>query len=309
MAFDRDHFYGLLVKGQVDAAMAYLRPFPDQSELYQRYVARFEAGEPTAYDVDEHLNAILAIYQAYFRDVFYRHASAEDALEAMRKKCVALFSLPDADTPFDAIEATRIAEAFSSRALHFLGGRTGGYYGPYIWRTSERKQYRVELPGGVQDYAVVLLDNFLFKGWYDYVSFGAIGTGGWTGDDGIIHCDKSAYRLEDESFTVSLLKHEAQHAMDLAEYPGMSSADLEYRAKLVELIYSCQRNLLVPFAHEADSSRESNGHSLAAHRIMEGFAAKAGSLRPPESYAIEETQAIARELFAGSNAEMRAKYR
>ncbi|MCM1241719.1 MAG: hypothetical protein NC314_02670 [Roseburia sp.] len=85
---------------------------------------------------------------------------------------------------------------------------------------------------------------------------------------------KSSYDLEDESFTVSLLKREAQHTMDLSQYPHMSSEDLEYRAKLVELIYSCKRNLFQKFIHEADTSKENNGHSMAAYRIIEEFVKK-----------------------------------
>ena len=68
-----------------------------------------------------------------------------------------------------------------------------------------------------------------------------------------------------------MLKHEAQHARDLLKYENISSEDLEYRAKLVELIYSKERNLLERFAHEADNSSKSNGHSRAASRIIGKF--------------------------------------
>ena len=81
----------------------------------------------------------------------------------------------------------------------------------------------------------------------DYLTFGKYGTGGWASEDGTIQCIESAYDFESEKFTVSLLKHEAQHAKDLKEYPDITPAELEYRAKLVELYYSRDWELLGKF--------------------------------------------------------------
>lgn len=150
------------------------------------------------------------------------------------------------------------------------------------------------------EYKVNLLDGFLSKSWLDYISFGKVGTGGWANEDGMIHCVKASYDLEDEPFTVSLLKHEAQHAMDLFRYHNMASEDLEYRAKLVELIYSSKRNLLNRFLHEADSSDPGNGHGLAADRIIAGFAKKRNG-DELGALSIKEIQAVAGALFTESN--------
>ncbi len=61
-----------------------------------------------------------------------------------------------------------------------------------------------------------------------------------------------------------ILKHEAQHAQDLSHYPCISQEDLEYRAKLVELIYSEERDLLADFQQQ---SGDANAHARAAKRI------------------------------------------
>lgn len=207
------------------------------------------------------------------------------------------------------IEKSKIAEMFQKQSYHFLGGKTGGYWGPYIWETTESKTYDVELPDGQRPYLVKFLDGFISKSWLDYVSFGEIGTGGWTDGDGIIHCVKASYELEDENFTVSLLKHEAQHAMDLSKHPHMSSDDLEYRAKLVELIYSSKRNLLQQFIHEADNSKEKNGHSLAANRVVEEFAKKLHiDSKQFCTLSITEIQTISKELLDNSNEAVKMKY-
>ena len=153
----------------------------------------------------------------------------------------------------------------------------------------------------MQNYSVKLLDGFIARSWIDYLSFGEIGSGGWADGDGYINCVKSAWDFESESFRVSLLKHEAQHAQDLKTDKNMSSEDLEYRAKLVELIYSKERNLLKSFASEADSADKSNGHAMAAYRILQGFAdVLVVDEVNPERIQLEQIQTIARALFENS---------
>lgn len=307
--FDKGIFYGYLIKGDVMDAIEYLSRFPEQSALHQKYVSVFEKEEYPVGEADQSFHEILLIYQKYYRDVFYLRMDADLAAEAMRSRLIRLFHLSNPDLPLSDIEQNHIAAVFQNKSYHFLGGKTGGYWGPYIWKTTESKTYDVELPDGRQPYPIRFLDGFIAKSWLDSISFGEVSTGGWTDGDGIIHCVKASYDLEDESFTVSLLKHEAQHAMDLSRYPQMSSEDLEYRAKLVELIYSRKRNLLQQFVHEADATNERNGHSMAANRIAEEFAKK---LRIDSSQfhtlAISEIQAVSKELFASSNDAVKLKY-
>ena len=307
--YDENIFYGQLIKGDLNSALGYLKQFPEQAGLYDRYRLIFEQEQYTAYDTDSHLNELLAVYQRYYRDVFYLNVNAEEAAGRMRNRFAAFFDISGQDMDFDTMENGLIAEAFRSGSFHFLGGKTGGYYGPYIWKSTETRQYDVELPCGVQKYTVRFLDGFLAKSWLDYLSFGAVSTGGWSDRDGIICCVKSSYDVESESFKVSLLKHEAQHAMDLSKYRNMSPDDLEYRAKLVELIYSSERNLLAQFVYEAGAENADNGHSRAAERIVEGFSKALrrgrGELR---SLSIGQIQSAAKTLFVKSNDEIRSKY-
>lgn len=82
----------------------------------------------------------------------------------------------------------------------------------------------------------------------------------------------------------------------------MSSEDLEYRAKLVELIYSKERNLLEQFLQEADNSDKSNAHSLASSRIIEGFVEKLNlSHAELAELPITQIQTVARVLFEENN--------
>lgn len=271
--FSREVYCGFILKGDLHGAMAYVGECPDQAELFGRYAAVFEREEYPDYGLDGELNGILRLYQRYYRDVFYLQTGRQTAMERLRDGLAELLGV---DAGLEELEERELPERFQAQGLHFLGGRTGGYYGPYVWRTVEERTYAVELPDGIQPYTVRLLDGFLSRGWMDGLSFGVLGPGGWTDGDGIINCVRASYDLDSENFRVSLLKHEAQHARDLAVDRDMASEDLEYRAKLVELIYSEERNLLARFALEADDSDAYNGHGLAARRIVERFAGRLG---------------------------------
>lgn len=295
-------FRGHMIKGNLIEAARYRKQFPEHAEYAWRYVSLFEKEQYLVFEEDAYLNEILVFYQQYYRDIFFLKREAGEAAERLRERFLDFFKLENRDMELEQIEENEVREAFVKRGFHFLGGKTGGYFGPYIWKTTEVKQYNVELPSGATEYTVKLLDGFISKSWLHFISFGEIGTGGWIGKDGIIHCVKEAYNLESESFTVSLLKHEAQHAADLAADKNMPSEELEYRAKLVELIYSYERNLLQNFVYDADSAKKENGHAMASCRIVKGFEEKLHigcqelALLKPETI-----RATAKELFAESD--------
>ena len=306
--FEKDTLRGMLVKGNLRAAMTYWEQFPETAALYEKGVALFQKEHYLTYDADAELNGILLVYQKYYRDVFYLELSAEEAAQRLRERLAELFQAAS-DFSLDKLEEMA-GDAFRQKSFHALMGRTSGYYGPYIWKDEELRRYKVELPEGTQDYAVKFLDGFIMKSWLDYISFGETGTGGWSNGDGLIHCVRTAYDLESENFQVSLLKHEAQHAMDHARYKGITSEELEYRAKLVELIYSRERRMLERFLGQADTTRADNGHGLSAERIVREFEIRQKRDRGRlVEIPVETVQTAAQSLFAESCQEMAAKYR
>ena len=65
-----------------------------------------------------------------------------------------------------------------------------------------------------------------------------------------------------------MLKHEAQHFADMIDFPELKSADLEYRAKLVELIYyTSEKGRFIRIIQEAGND-SSHPHKYAAHLIL-----------------------------------------
>lgn len=209
-----------------------------------------------------------------------------------------LLNMPDAD---EELLAERLQAAFEANGYHALFGKTQGYYGPYVWRETVPTVYRVELPDGTAEYTVNILKGFVFRSWMDYLTFGRYGTGGWASPDGTINCVEQAYDFESERFLVSLLKHEAQHAMDMKRFPKITPAELEYRAKLVELHYSGDLGLLQKFLSEADESRTGDSHAAASARIRREFAGTDQANLP-------SIQARARELLHAHIKELEVKY-
>ena len=287
------------LNGDIKGAIAYMREHEEYKDILPAYTAIFEDGEYRTFEVPDALNDILRQYQIYYRDVFYCGLPEAEAADKLRTRLKALLHLPDAG---EELLTERLRSAFEAEGYHALFGKTQGYYGPYIWRDTVPTVYRVELPGGTAEYTVNILKGFVFRSWMDYLTFGRFGTGGWASPDGTINCIAQAYDFESERFLVSLLKHEAQHAVDMKRFPAITPAELEYRAKLVELHYSGDLGLLQKFVSEADESRADDSHAAASARIRREFA----DTDPADLSAI---RARALELLEAHTKEMEDKYR
>ena len=257
------------VNGDIKGAIAYMRNHEKFKDILPAYVAIFEDQKYRTYETPDNLNDILRLYQIYFRDTFYCGSPEAEAADKLRTGLKALLNTPDAG---EALLTEQLQSVFESEGYHALFGKTQGYYGPYIWRDTVPTVYRVELPDGTAEYTVNILKGFVFRSWMDYLTFGRYGTKGWASPDGTINCVEQAYDFESERFLVSLLKHEAQHTVDMERFPEITPAELEYRAKLVELHYSSDLSLLQKFLSEADESKVNDSHAVASVRIKREFA-------------------------------------
>ena len=257
------------INGDMKGAIAYMREHEEFGDILPAYIAIFENCEYRTYDVPGILNQILLKYQVYYRDVFYCGLPEAEAADKLLTQLKALLDMPDAE---EALLTEQLQSVFETKGYHALFGKTQGYYGPYVWKDTVPTVYSVELPGGTAEYTVNILGGFVFRSWMDYLTFGRFGTGGWASPDGTINCIAQAYDFESERFLVSLLKHEAQHTVDRKQFPGITSEELEYRAKLVEIHYSGDLGLLQKFLSEADESKTNDGHAMASARLKREFA-------------------------------------
>ena len=238
------------------------------------------------------------MYQIYLRDTFYCGIPEPEAADKLLAGLKAVAGMPDAD---EEQLTERLRSLFEAEGYHALFGKTQGYYGPYIWRETVPTVYRVELPEGEAEYTVNILKGFVFRGWMDYLTFGRFGTGGWASPDGTVNCVGQAYDFESERFLVSLLKHEAQHTVDMKRFPGITPAELEYRAKLVELHYSGDISLLQKFISEADEGKTGDSHAVASARIRREFA-------DTDQTELPRIRTRALELLRAHTDEMKEKY-
>ena len=286
------------MNGDMRGAIAYMRAHEEFKDILPAYAAIFEKEEYRTFDIPDELNDILRLYQIYYRDTFYCGLPEAEAADKLLTQLRARLHVSDAD---EARLAERLQAVFEAEGYHALFGKTQGYYGPYIWRDTVPTVYRVALPDGTAEYTVNILKGFVFRSWMDYLTFGRYGTGGWASPDGTINCIEQAYDFESERFLVSLLKHEAQHTVDMKRFPGITPAELEYRAKLVELHYTGSLELLRKFLSEADEGKANDSHAAASARIRREFA-------DMEQTELSRVQARALELFHAHTREMEEKY-
>ena len=286
------------LNGDIKGAIAYMCDHEEFKDILPAYVAIFENCEYRTYEIPDRLNDILRLYQIYFRDAFYCGLPEAEAAEKLLAQLKVLLNMPDAT---EALLAEQLQSVFEANGYHALFGKTQGYYGPYIWRDTVPTVYRVELPDGTAEYTVNILKGFVFRSWMDYLTFGRFGTGGWASPDGTINCIEQGYDFESERFLVSLLKHEAQHTVDMNQFPGITPAELEYRAKLVELHYSSDLGLLQEFLSVADERRTGDSHAAASVKIKLEFA-------DTDQQSLSCIQARALELLHAHTKEMEEKY-
>ena len=282
------------INGDIKGAIAYMRDHEEFKDILPTYVAIFENCEYRTFDIPDKLNDILRLYQVYYRDTFYCGVPEAETADRLLTQLRELLHMPDAE---EALLARRLQSVFEAEGYHALFGKTQGYYGPYIWRETVPTVYQVQLPDGTAEYTVNILKGFVFRSWMDYLTFGRYGTGGWASPDGTINCVEQAYDFASERFLVSLLKHEAQHTVDMKRFTGITPAELEYRAKLVELHYSGDVGLLQKFLSEADESKAGDSHAAASAKIKREFAdTDQGSLSCIQARALALLHAHTKEM-------------
>ena len=283
MEYSKSEYSGYLICGKLKAVIAYLEQFPEKAEIVEQYKAIFyEKKLPQACD-NSVVNNILFPFYMYYHDIFFDEISEDEGRAALTERLAQLLHLEysknwttkEYEKFFDDEIEPRLEEIVTAEGYHYMGGDTQGHMGPYIWKDESLTTFEVQLPNQTEQYTVNLLSGFVSRSWLDYISLKEIGPAGWAGKDGIINCVIDAYKegIESEPFQVHFLKHEAQHIVDYTANPELSGVDLEYRAKLVELIYS-KRDIFEYFLREASNEDFNNSHAYASYRIVENLSKK-----------------------------------
>lgn len=150
-----------------------------------------------------------------------------------------------------------------------------GFQELYIWDKETIKSYEVILPKKAISTKVVFIENYLLNGYDYYATVGSTQVGGWAvKESATLFCNKKEYEIDSENFKVSYLKHESLHFTDLNEYPNLSSADLEYRSKVIELMYCTEETIydrIAEFIRDANHSNRSHAHPYANYILIENL--------------------------------------
>lgn len=155
------------------------------------------------------------------------------------------------------------------KGFHTAGyGRTGKLLDLLVWKSESDSVFEFSVDDETLRAPVVFLSNFITLGWEEYATLDRYYPGGWTTRDAL-YCVQKAYKIGTENFLVNYLCHEARHFADYKLFPKLSSADLEYRAKLTELS-KLEKNLyptLSQFISQSDS-KSSSAHPLANYYVI-----------------------------------------
>lgn len=295
-----DKFYRYCLQGDIPAAVHYLRKEVPQTDeviaLLHQYEEVFFSEQPRleVKSEDIWIKETILIYYQYFVDVLTKRKSLAEGEQSLLSALSTFLG-----HAYESVEAAEVElkQLFEAKGYSFLGGKTMPFYGPYIWHDTEKKEYEVELPLGSQRVTVYLLDDFLLQSWLHFATFGKKSTGGWAKPEGL-YCVTNRYKNieENPAFLITFLKHEAQHYYDLAKYPQLTSWELEYRAKLVEIIYGDSSSLLKRFIQEAVHD-ENFPHLYAASKIKEEFLESFISMTKLERLSAEDITQYALTLY------------
>lgn len=217
-------------------------------------------------DVNVFMRDLLQLYRTYWRTSALDNDSRPAAERALIDGLAKLLGHPVSNI---AEAEPLIAARLTSYGLFSLEGRTGVLHDLMIWSRNTQKIEQVPLPEGSNATHVNYLDGFISRGWSSYLTCNHTGTGGWTTTEGLFVIVPSYKSLTDENFRVNFLAHESQHYSDKKRFGDMPSWQLEYRAKLVEIIYAdtTRDRVLDAFANNQGDD-PSDPHSYADKRVL-----------------------------------------
>jgi hypothetical protein len=307
--YDEYKFKTYLWRVDLHGAVDYLSKFEETKKLYDKYIDLFEKGNLLTRTDNPVIDKIDKIYQVYYRKVFWQGVDNNQAKKELYIDLGKHFDMPIKEGEDIEDEVVKVVE---KENYNCLCGDTQGFLGPYIWESSTEEKYRVELPNGVEGYKLVMMDNFISRSWLDFISFGKTGAGGWARKDGILCCVRKCYDTKTNGFIISFLKHEAQHTQDIKKYVNITPTELEYRAKLIELIYWPDVTKIKYFYDEASNKNLDNTHSMASYLIIENISKELFNSdylieEPDWNDKVDEIQSIALVLLKRSNEELESK--
>jgi hypothetical protein len=137
-------------------------------------------------------------------------------------------------TESDPLET--LLDELRAEGFHVQGGRTRPFEDLFVWRDDQVRDFEVDLGDTTVTVTVHFMAEFVSQGWMGWVTADHAHAGGWAKKDAL-YCMADRYDVESEQFLISYLKHEGRHFVDYVRFPELDQIDLEYRAKLTEIVH------------------------------------------------------------------------
>lgn len=254
----------------------------EQREVKEKYYRRFkyQNEEHNYITIDPKLNSLLKLYQYYWRNVLLNQEKTNQYNEQLKVSVIGF--LREQGYKADTLSEQEYINNFGlhlkiflkQQAYYAATGKTGNLYDLFIWPKQDTVTYHVQLPEITVETKIIFIENPVTMGWQEYATFGRSYPGGWATKE-FLYCVKKAYDLEGENFKVSYLTHEAQHFADYKTFPKLTGADLEYRAKLTELVYAQKTlpKLMQVFIRNGNKEGR-NAHGFANYAVVRNLSGK-----------------------------------
>ena len=269
-----------LTLSRMDSVQTFRNPLVNlkYQKTKKKYAARFSNDTENVKMPckNEVINEICSIYQNYWR-IKLLNASIDCDSILYSKLSHYLVDNELTERNIDELSKTikddsELTKVIEREGVYCKFLRLNGIQDLLIWDEQSVSKYSIELPENSIDINVIFIENYVLQGAANYATFGHSQIGGWASNsDSSLFCNKGAYKLRSEKFQYSYLKHESIHFIDIKDYPNLESADLEYRAKLIELIYCTEKTIykrLDEFILGASNETRTNSHAYANHHLI-----------------------------------------
>jgi len=275
-----DRYISLALQGdlsQAESLFSSMNPVTtsiSDFELAARFRARFieQSEELSPGTGDTFTDAVVSAYRKYWILTLMGEMSSQNGEDFLESSLRQVLSRRD-NAEFSGNTAgvfKLVGEIFDEKGVHYLDTSAPPLRDLFLWKKEKNRKYSVRLTDRTQKVRVTFMSEIYSMGWKQYATLGLVATTGWVEGDRL-YCLEGAYDRSSENFEVSYLKHESRHLADFESFPKLQSADLEYRAKLTELVFAftSTRQLLDDFTSKSAPSPTSP-HAFANYRVTRG---------------------------------------
>lgn len=250
-----------------------------KKKMYARFVSKEEVFENTS--ENKIINDISNIYREYWR-VELMKPLPESRTDSTLYNNITDYLLSNKLTSLskDSLRKNIKDDSVLKKIIEKEGFKVdfkfrNGFQEIFIWNKESTKKYEVILPKDTVKTTVVFIESYHINGYDEFATFGDSQVGGWAiKESATLYCNKGTYDLNSENFEVSYLKHESLHFTDLNNYPNLSSADLEYRSKVIELMYCTEGTIydrISEFVTGANKADRKNSHPYANYILIQNM--------------------------------------